>query len=314
MQVSVVVPTYSMDRYGVFAECVESLLAQTHEPLEVVIVVDGNEAVYNRARQDFGNIDNVVVHLQPENMGVSASRTTAAEIAQGDVVAMIDDDATAAEDWIEALVRVYQETDAIAVGGPIVPEWVTAEPDFFPAEFYWLVGCTERDFADHMEEVRNVYGSNISFDREAFLAVGGYDLNTGRKGEHHIQAHEAPVGIRIREKFDQGMIYTEEAVVHHKLFDYRGEFRWLVYRAFWQGYSKWVMSLLYEETYGDEGDYLRRLFCRYLPERMKNAVFGPSLKQLKQIVAIGVFTGAVGLGYLYGMMRRDVLREQIDRQ
>jgi hypothetical protein len=76
-------------------------------------------------------------------------------------------------------------------------------------------------------EVRNGYGSNVSYKRDVFLDVGGYDVDTGRKCDRHIQAHEAPVGIRIREKYGQGVLYAKDAVVHHTLFDYRGEFRWL---------------------------------------------------------------------------------------
>ncbi|MDL5360559.1 glucosyl-dolichyl phosphate glucuronosyltransferase [Halalkalicoccus sp. NIPERK01] len=310
MKVSVVVCTYSMERYDAFSECVESVLDQTHEPLEVVLVVDGNETVFERVCEDFGGRPDVVVYDNDENRGISYSRTKGAELASGEIVAFIDDDAVAEPNWIEKLVRVYEGTDAVAVGGHVAPDWVTEKPDFFPEEFYWLVGCTEKGFAKDGEEVRNTYGSNISFKRDVFLDVGGYDPNTGRKGDRHVQAHEAPVGIRIREQYGRGMIYVTDALVHHKLFDYRGDFRWLVFRSFWQGYSKRVMDLLYEETYGDEGDFLTDLFVRYLPERAKRAVLGPSLTEVKRIVAILAFTGAVGLGYLYGLFRRDVLREK----
>ncbi|MFP4591257.1 MAG: glycosyltransferase, partial [Halobacteriales archaeon] len=43
MLVSVVVCTYDETRYDVFSACVESVLGQTYEPLELVIVVDGND-------------------------------------------------------------------------------------------------------------------------------------------------------------------------------------------------------------------------------------------------------------------------------
>lgn len=303
MLVSVVVPTYSMERYDVFSECVESLLAQTYEPVEVVIVVDGNNAVCDLARKDFSDRENVLVHCNDENRGVSASRTIGGEIASGEVVAMIDDDAIAEPDWIGELLRVYEQTDAIAVGGPVTPNWVTEEPDFFPEEFYWLIGCDERDFAHHMEEIRNTYGSNISFRREAFLQVGGYDSHTGRKGDQHIQAHEAPVGVRLLEQFGQGMIYNENAVVHHRLFDYRGDFRWLVKRAFLQGYSKRIFNVLYPDAPNDEGAFLRNLSLRWIPSRIADLVRSPSLAKVQQLCAIMVFTGAVGTGYLYGFTK-----------
>ena len=312
MDVSVVVCTYAMERYDVFSECVESVLGQTHDPLEVVIVVDGNPEVFDRVQSDFGHHSNVVLHDNDENQGISYSRTKGAELASGDVVAFIDDDGVAEVDWIETLVETYESTDAVAVGGYVAPDWVTEKPEFFPEEFYWLVGCTERGFAEDGEEVRNTYGSNISYKREVFLDVGGYDVNTGRKGDRHIQAHEAPVGIRIREAYGKGVVYVEDAVVHHKLFAYRGEFRWLVFRSFWQGFSKRVMELLYPGSQGNESVFLKDLFVRALPARVGRTVVERSTEPAKQAVAIVVFTGAVGLGYLYGLTKRDVLREEVD--
>ena len=310
MDVSVVICTYSMERYDVFSKCVDSVLAQSYEPLESVIVVDGNPEVFDRVESNFGGNDNVVLHNNDENRGISFSRTKGAELASGEIVAFIDDDGVAKPDWIAQHVAAYEETDAVAVGGYVAPDWVTTEPDFFPEEFYWLVGCTERGFAEDGEEIRNGYGSNVSYRRSVFLDVGGYDVNTGRKGDRHIQAHEAPVGIRIREEYGKGVVYVEDAVVHHKLFAYRGEFRWLVFRSFWQGFSKRVMELLYPGAQGNESAFLKDLFVRALPSRVKRAVVERSTKPIQEAVAIVVFTGAVGLGYLYGLTKRDVLREE----
>ena len=309
MKVSVVICTYAMERYDVFSECVESVLAQTYEPLEVVIVVDGNEPVFERVQSDFAGLEDVVLHCNDENQGISYSRTKGAKLATGDVVAFIDDDAVAEENWVTELARVYDETDAIAVGGHAKPDWVTEKPDFFPEEFYWLVGCDERGFGEHMEELRNTYGSNISFRRDVFLNVGGYDENTGRKGDRHIQAHEAPVCIRIANAYGRGVIYNTDAVVHHKLFDYRGDFRWLVFRSFWQGYSKRIMDILLPEAAGDKNDYLKQLMLGFVPMRLKELVRDPSMPRAKQLVTIFIFTAAVGFGYLYGLL--DVDRSEL---
>ena len=314
MQVSVVVCTYTMDRWDVFTEAVDSALAQTYDPVEIVLVVDGNPEVYDRAVEEYGDREDVVIHDNDENRGISYSRTKGAELASGEIVAFIDDDGVAEADWIEKHVETYEETDAVAVGGYVAPNWKSEKPDFFPAEFYWLVGCTETGFAEDGEEIRNGYGSNVSYRRDVFLDVGGYDVNTGRKGDRHIQAHEAPVGIRIREVYGQGVVYVDDAVVHHTLFDYRGEFRWLLFRSFWQGFSKRVMELLYPGAQGNETAFLKDLVVRALPSRAKRTVVERSTEPVKEAVAIVAFTGAVGLGYLYGLTKRDVLREEVEEE
>jgi len=302
MKASVVVCTYTMDRYDDFAEAVDSVLRQTYDPIEIVLVSDGNEEVADRMSDDFGHFDSVRVHCTDENQGISYSRTRGAELATGELVAFLDDDAIATHDWIETLVETYESTDAYAVGGRLDPHWLAGQPSFLPEEFYWLIGCTERGFADHLDEVRNTYGSNIAFNREVFLDVGGYDEETGRKGDSHVQAHEAPACIRMREQYARGVVYNEEAIVYHKIFEYRTEFRWLVGRAFWQGYSKRVMNLRHPEDEGNEGAYLRELVTRYVPHRIRNLLSNPTVPNLTQLLSIFVFTAVVGFGYLYGLV------------
>ena len=98
MDVSVVVCTYAMDRLEPFCAAVESVLAQTHEDLEVVLVVDGNEEVYEHVRERFGPDSDaaagfdgdVLVHCNDENRGISYSRTKGARVASGEVVAVED--------------------------------------------------------------------------------------------------------------------------------------------------------------------------------------------------------------------------------
>ena len=301
MQVSVVVCTYAMDRYEAFTEAVESALAQTYDPVEVVLVVDGNDAVFERVQEDFCDVENVVCHNNDENRGISYSRTKGAELASGEIVAMIDDDAVAHADWIAELVAVYEDTDAVAVGGHVRPDWQTEKPDFFPAEFYWLVGCVEPGFAEDGEEIRNGYGSNISFRRDVFLDLGGFDTDIGgRQGDENLQGGETELCARLREAYDAGVYYNPDARVAHKAFEYRTDPKWLLDRAFWQGYSKRGMEVLVPESTGEEYDFLGQLLGEFVPDRATDLVTAPSREKALQFVMLFVFTASVGFGYLYG--------------
>jgi glycosyltransferase involved in cell wall biosynthesis len=165
VKVSVVLCTYTLDRYSDFTEAVESVLAQTYDPIELVLVSDGNDAVAKRLKEEYGGREAVLIHNNDENRGISYSRTKGAKLASGELVAFLDDDAIATPEWIETLVETYESTDAHAVGGRLDPEWLAEKPLFLPEEFYWLIGCTGRGFADDLEEERNTYGSKMSFNR-----------------------------------------------------------------------------------------------------------------------------------------------------
>jgi hypothetical protein len=104
-------------------------------------------------------------------------------------------------------------------------------------------------------------------------------------------------------------MYVEDAVVHHTLFAYRGEFRWLLFRSFWQGYSKRLMGLLYPAENSEETDYLRSLFFNRVPRRLNKLAGTISFKSVLQILTILIFTSAVGLGYLYAFLTPDIFAE-----
>jgi hypothetical protein len=103
-------------------------------------------------------------------------------------------------------------------------------------------------------------------------------------------------------EYNKGMGFTEDAVVHHTLFNYRGDFRWLVARSFWQGYSKRMFDLLYPDSPDDKNDYLRWLLGERVPGRIQGLVASPSIPALTQLVAALVFTAVVGLGYMYAAL------------
>lgn len=307
MDVSVVINTYSLDRYDDFQDAADAVLDQTYDPIELILVVDGNEELCERVEADYGHLDPVVTHCTPENVGNSASRNAGAQQATGDIVVVTDDDGVAEPDWIEQLVAVYEETDAIAAGGKVVPQWVEGRPDFFPDEFLWLIGCTEKGFAEHMEEVRNTYGPNLSFRTDIFNDLGGFSAHVGRHGDKQLQAHETEICARMNQEYGRGVIYNENAIINHKVYPYRTEFGWLVRRCFWQGYSKRVLQKLVPGSTGEEGKYLRQLLLQFVPERLGDLARRPSLPKVKQLVTIFVFTFLIGVGYLYGLVQNPRL-------
>ena len=64
MKVSVVVCTYADERFPDFCEAVESVLGQTYDSVEAVLVVDGNQSVFGRVCEEFGERDEVVIHCK----------------------------------------------------------------------------------------------------------------------------------------------------------------------------------------------------------------------------------------------------------
>ena len=288
--------------YDHFCEAAESVLNQTYNNVELVVIVDGTPDVYDKILEDYDNHEDMIISCNDENVGLLQSRNRGAELATGDVVAFIDDDAIADEEWIERLVDAYESQNAIAAGGKMTPEWIAGRPSFLPEEFYWLIGVTHRGFADGAGEVRNTFGSNISFRTNLFEELGGFNVSIGgRKGDKNLQGGETELCARMRTEYDQGIWYVPEAEVAHKVFQYRTKVGWLLDRAFWQGYSKRAMETLISESSGKENTFLQDLLTRHAPNRLRESIITLSVVEMTKFVMLLVFTTCVGLGYLYAV-------------
>jgi len=94
--ISVVIPNYNYGRY--LAETIESVLAQTYTPVEVIFIDDGSTDDSLTIAQRYP----ITVLAQP-NQGVSAARNNAAECATGEYVLFLDSDDLLYPDSLDVL-------------------------------------------------------------------------------------------------------------------------------------------------------------------------------------------------------------------
>ncbi len=306
MLVSAIVCTHSLDNYPNLVEAVDSLLSQTHTEMEVTVAVDGDAKLFEKVSTHYGGNRAVKAVLLKESVGVSGARNAGIKAAKGDIIAFIDDDAVAEKGWVENLLSTYREYDAAAVGGKVLPVWLGDKPDYLPEELYWLVGITHEGFAEEkVVEVRNTFGPNMSFKKEVFQKAGMFNENLGfaRRGTSYIQAEEPELALRMRRELGKGVIYNPRAVVYHKIPPAKVRVGLLLKRAFYQGYSKALLKKLgiSADSVATERSYLKALLFEYIPGRLRRFYRLPELKKILVLVAC---IGAVGLGFVYGYLKR----------
>mgnify|MGYP002364360239 CR=1 FL=1 len=119
--VSVVVPT--RDRAPMLARCLDALAAQTHTPLEVIVVDDGSTddtpAVIERFRRAHPHLAFTGLRNDPPR-GANPSRNRGIALARGAFVAFEDDDCIADPDWVEQLVSAFVSARVGAVTGTVL--------------------------------------------------------------------------------------------------------------------------------------------------------------------------------------------------
>ena len=304
MFVSVIVCAYDINRYYDLVDAISSLLYQTYSPIEIICIVDGTIPLYEKIHSDeSGVFSTVKVFLNEENLGLSESRNRGISHSKGDIIAFFDDDAVADPNWVSELVRMYKDYDAIAAGGKLVPLWVAGKANFIPEEFYWMIGATHKGFPEEVTEVRNTFGSNISFKREVINDFDGFRGEMGIKGNGALQGEETEICERMRKAFGKGVMYNPNAIVHHKIFEGRMKLKFLFRRAFWQGYSKRMMKEL---------GYSMEVESKFLQTLVIDGILGRLRKlptkgftAIIQILFLILFTFTVMLGYLFRVVEPE---------
>ena len=146
-----------------------SVRAQSLPSQEIIVVVDHNPALQAGLAEA---LPDVTVVANREARGLSGGKNTGVAVAQGDIVAFLDDDAVADQDWLKYFADSYADPAVIGVGGRTLPNWQAPRPSWFPDEFAWVVGAAYRGMPETRAPVRNLLGGNASFRRSAFADRG----------------------------------------------------------------------------------------------------------------------------------------------
>ena len=94
---------YNTEKY--LPDCLESLLAQTHENLEIILVDDGSSDSSGAICDEYAARDSRVKVIHKENAGVSAARNSALDAATGDFIGFVDSDDLVKRDMYEILCK-----------------------------------------------------------------------------------------------------------------------------------------------------------------------------------------------------------------
>lgn len=114
--ISVIIPVYNVELY--LKRCVSSVLAQTHDNVEIILIDDGATDNSGKICDELATIDARIRVIHQENMGLSGARNTGLKYISGDYVFFLDSDDWIAPDCLEYLMTMSKDYDAdIVVGG-----------------------------------------------------------------------------------------------------------------------------------------------------------------------------------------------------
>ena len=287
---SVVICAYTIDRWDDLNAAVASVRRQVRPAHEILVVVDNNEVLLERAKHEF---DGVTAIPNTKARGLCGARMTGAELATAPVIAFLDDDAIADTHWLQELLIPYKDDFVLGVGGHIEPLWRNPCPRWFPPEFNWVVGCTYRGMQIRDGRVRNMIGANMSVRADVLRGCGGFaDPRLGRTGSANGSCEDTEFCIRAARLYGGVWVHQPNASVRHVVTAERATWKYFLHRCRMEGSSKAVVTDLAGARDGLKSE---RRYVRTLAQSIIGYVAARDLGQAFAIcIGLAVTTAAYG--------------------
>lgn len=109
-KISVIIPIYRVEDF--LPQCLDSVINQTHQNLEIILVDDGSPDSCPLICDDYAGKDDRIKVIHQHNGGLSAARNTGKNAATGDFIAFVDSDDLVSVDFCEKLLTAAIKNNA----------------------------------------------------------------------------------------------------------------------------------------------------------------------------------------------------------
>lgn len=206
--ISVIIPVYKVEAY--LTACVESVLAQTYQNIEIILVNDGSPDQCPQMCDEFAARDSRVRVIHKENGGLSSARNAGIDAAKGKYLAFLDSDDLWTPLFLERLYRAIEELGAdLAV---CLFRRFRGEPPTGLPESAQTITLTQREafeclFGAHNENM--VVAPNKLYNRKLFSPLNESIVVAWNK----LYPADTFRGVR----YPVGKLHEDEAVIHEIL-------------------------------------------------------------------------------------------------
>ena len=106
-KVSIITPVYNCEKY--IERCIDSLLKQTHENIEIIMVDDGSKDKSAQIIKEYQKKTDKIIYIYQKNSGPGVARNCAIKKASGKYILFVDADDYISEDYIKDLVETAEK-------------------------------------------------------------------------------------------------------------------------------------------------------------------------------------------------------------
>jgi GT2 family glycosyltransferase len=228
------------NRQSELRECLESL---TQQPLltQTIVVDSAPVEPCEQLVRSFDARIRDLVYLRVDEPGLSLARNAGVAAGTAEIVAFIDDDATALQGWDRALVDDFtKHPQAGCVGGACRPRFDGERPTWLSERLLQLASITRWGPVPRppRSSAEWPFGANVAFRRAALEQVGTFSLALGRKGTGSLLSGEDSDMVRRVLAAGWQVWLEPRAAVLHKVHSERLTSRFYWRRFWWGGVSR----------------------------------------------------------------------------
>lgn len=210
--VSVIVPVYNVEKY--LDRCVKSILDQTYENIEIILVDDGSTDTSGEICEKYALRDKRINVIHKENDGLVSARKTGIRAATGTYVAYVDSD-----DWIDK--TMYEE---------LVKEIVQHNADIVTSGLYREYHESTVTEFDHLSEgvyerelIENKIFPKLMFTGNFFESGINIHLYNKLYKRDLVKRNQLNIDSQVRVGDDAALVYpcimdAQKIIIIHKCF------------------------------------------------------------------------------------------------
>jgi glycosyltransferase involved in cell wall biosynthesis len=160
--VSVIIPVYNCERY--LAEAIESVLAQSYQPIEIIVIDDGSTDGSDQVAKRFSPL---VQYFYQPNSGLGVARNSGVNLARGDYLAFLDADDIWMKDKLILQIAAFQGNPGLDFVFGHVQQFISPELDENQKSNLY---CPD-------EKMPGYCAGAMVTKRKSFVRVGSFETN-----------------------------------------------------------------------------------------------------------------------------------------
>jgi hypothetical protein len=237
---------------------------------EVLLVLSG-ETGYDLTNWRASGLD--VSTIPTDKNNYCSKRNLGAKVAQGGILAYIDDDAHATSGWIDAISRGFRAEWKMA-GGTVEPEFEGEIPEELNGYERLIGGFNALPVSEY--RTKTIMGCNMFLNREWLLDSGGFDEFIGAMNDITPRVfHGGDETDMIRKTEPDRIGFIEDARVSHFIQQNRINKEYILARSYGNGAAKKYIDSKYDENSFNRGHLLKTY--------VKTIISFGALKKIRQL-------------------------------